>query len=371
MSLTAYIRYDSQGRIVPGGPIVTKTKPTVGNWQVVSQGTSATLVGQLRAFVKLDRYNKPLAGSLFLGKSKPATGKWIQVNAEYQGTTVTTTTSGGGGVTPTAWITYIAGNQESACAQTGGWTFILYTAESSLGAGVILYTDAALTTQFNAYQYGPVLFNNGFIYQLNSMVPNNGTILSVIGSCPTTTTTTTSSVQSTYIYRNDSAAVLSYRNYDINPNVYYLYNAYSGYPVYYQGSIGIGTQFFYDQALTQSVGAWAGATFLSTGGASEVPGNLVFYQLNSTGTIVNELGTAANLAWNQFTASRVQNDLVPCNQMYGNGFALPAGTTSVQVGTTVYNGFNNPFSGWNYLSYNGTVNVLNGGSVVISQQACS
>lgn len=85
MSLTAYIRYDSQGRIVPGGPIVTQTKPAVGNWQVVTEGTSATLVGQLRAFVKLDRYNKPLAGSLFLGKSKPATGKWLEVNATYEG----------------------------------------------------------------------------------------------------------------------------------------------------------------------------------------------------------------------------------------------------------------------------------------------
>lgn len=85
MSLTAYIRYDSQGRIVPGGPIVTKTKPAVGNWQVVTEGTSVTLVGQLRAFVKLDRYNKPLAGSLFLGKQQPATGKWLEVNASYTG----------------------------------------------------------------------------------------------------------------------------------------------------------------------------------------------------------------------------------------------------------------------------------------------
>lgn len=93
MSLTAYIRYDQNGRIVPGGPIVTKTKPAVGNWQVVSQGTSATLVGQLRGFVKLDRYNKPLAGSLFLGKSKPATGKWIEVNATYEGAVAPTTTT--------------------------------------------------------------------------------------------------------------------------------------------------------------------------------------------------------------------------------------------------------------------------------------
>ena len=83
MSLTAYIRYDHTGRIVPGGPIVTGTKPAVGNWQVVTEGTNVTIVGQLRAFVKLNRYNKPLAGSLFLGKYKPATGKWLEVNATY------------------------------------------------------------------------------------------------------------------------------------------------------------------------------------------------------------------------------------------------------------------------------------------------
>lgn len=85
MSLTAYIRYDSTGRLVPSGPIVVAEKPAVGNWQAVSAsiGTSVTLVGKLKAYIKVDRFNKPLAGSLFLGKEKPATGKWIQVNGTY------------------------------------------------------------------------------------------------------------------------------------------------------------------------------------------------------------------------------------------------------------------------------------------------
>lgn len=85
MSLTAYIRYDSTGRIVPSGPIVVADKPAVGNWQTVSasQGTVVTLVGKLKAYVKVDRYNKPIAGTLFLGKEQPATGKWIQVNGKY------------------------------------------------------------------------------------------------------------------------------------------------------------------------------------------------------------------------------------------------------------------------------------------------
>lgn len=123
MSLTAYIRYDSQGRIVSGGPIVTKTKPAVGNWQVVTEGTSVTLVGQLRAFVKLNRYNKPLAGSLFLGKSKPATGKWLEVNATYEGAvapTTSTTTSTTSTTTTISSLYRISGqNATNACSGTG------------------------------------------------------------------------------------------------------------------------------------------------------------------------------------------------------------------------------------------------------------
>lgn len=291
MSLTAYIRYDQTGRIVPGGPIVVKDKPAVGNWQPVVAGTNVTLVGQLRAFVKLDRYNKPLAGTLFLGKERPATGKWIEVNATYTGaatpTTSTTTT-----------------------------TFI-----------------------------------------------------------PTTTSTTTQGVNLTYYYVTQNGSnVLTYRNYDLDPNTYYIYNN-NGYPVYYLGSIGIGTQFFYDQALTQPVGSYI-SLFLPTNQSYTAPANSIFYQLDSTGTIVSEVGITSNLAWNQFgnnpsLKSRVQNDLVLCNEMYLSGFMLAPGVTTIGVGTTVYNGADQLFSYWNYLSYNEIIYTLNGGSTVLSQQSCS
>lgn len=291
MSLTAYIRYDHTGRIVPGGPIVVKDKPAVGNWQPVTAGTNVTLSGQLRAFVKLDRYNKPLAGTLFLGKERPATGKWIEVNATYTGATTPTTST---------------------------------------------------TTTF----------------------------------VPTTTSTTTQGVNLTYFYRNDNNTVaLTYRNYDLDPNTYYIYN-FSGYPVYYLGSIGIGTQFFYDQALTQpAVGSYI-ILCLPIIQSYTVPANSMFYQLDSTGTIVSEVGVTSNLAWNQFgnnpsLKSRVQYDLVPCNEMYLSGFMLAPGVTTINVGTTVYTSPGQVFSNWNYLSYNETINILNGGSTVLSQQSCS
>lgn len=87
MSLTAYIRYDNTGRIVPGGPVLSIKRPTVGNWQVVEPTAvpTVTLSGKLRAFIKLDGQNKIVASSLVLAKSKPATGKWIEVNASYTG----------------------------------------------------------------------------------------------------------------------------------------------------------------------------------------------------------------------------------------------------------------------------------------------
>jgi hypothetical protein len=164
MSLTAYIRYDSQGRIVPGGPIVTKTKPAVGNWQVVTQGTSATLVGQLRAFVKLDRYNKPLAGSLFLGKSKPATGKWLEVNATYSSN-----------ATPTYYL--YAGN----FCSSGDLTFVRSTVALSIN-DVIYLNDGNCCTIASVHE-GPN-------YDVDYVSP----AVCFVAPCPTTTTTSTTVV---------------------------------------------------------------------------------------------------------------------------------------------------------------------------------
>jgi len=151
----------------------------------------------LKAYVRYDGSGRVVSGSLVFRKKKPKNGRWVEIPKnlccnDNPNSTTTTTTQGGGGNTPTAWVTYIAGNQENACAQTSGWSFVLYTAGSTLGAGVVLYTDAALTTEFNSYQYASILYNNGTLYQLSDL-PGDGTIVNVIGACPTTTTTTTTS----------------------------------------------------------------------------------------------------------------------------------------------------------------------------------
>jgi hypothetical protein len=136
MSLTAYIRYDNQGRIVPGGPIVTSTKPAVGNWQVVTPGTSVTLVGKLRAFVKVnEKAGGYVPGSLFLGKSKPATSRWIEVNATYEGAVAPTTTTTTTIAPPTSTTT----STSTSTSTTTTTTIPEYTIGQQALGGVIAY----------------------------------------------------------------------------------------------------------------------------------------------------------------------------------------------------------------------------------------
>lgn len=201
MSLTAYIRYDQNNRIVPGGPIVSKTKPAVGNWQVVTEGSSVTLSGQLRAYVKVNRFGKPIASSLFLGKTKPATGRWIEVNATFEGsatpsTTTTTTTSAPGTTTTTttqipitttttttsaihAINVYVQGGSSNSnlCPQgsTGSGTQVIYANTPVLQTGTIAYYDAGgnqpmIPGGFWYKQIGydtvwSVMYNNGVLYE--------------------------------------------------------------------------------------------------------------------------------------------------------------------------------------------------------------
>lgn len=98
----AYVRYNSHGRIVPGGPIISPYRPKVGNWQPVSKaiGNSVLTSNSLRAFVRLDAYGRVVPSSLLLLSGAPSDADsgtyWLEINATYRPfvpTTSTTTTS--------------------------------------------------------------------------------------------------------------------------------------------------------------------------------------------------------------------------------------------------------------------------------------
>ena len=94
----AYVRYDSHGRIVPGGPIISPTRPKVGNWQPVSNviGTSVTS-NSLRAFIRIDYANRVVPSSLLLLAKAPDAADsgthWLEINATYRPEFVPTTTT--------------------------------------------------------------------------------------------------------------------------------------------------------------------------------------------------------------------------------------------------------------------------------------
>jgi len=94
----AYVRYDSHGRIVPGGPIISAKRPTVGFWQPVSYaiGNSVTS-NSLRAFIRIDVYGRVVPSSLLLLSQAPSSAdsgtSWLEINATYRPYVPTTTTT--------------------------------------------------------------------------------------------------------------------------------------------------------------------------------------------------------------------------------------------------------------------------------------
>lgn len=109
----AYVRYNSQGRIVPGGPIISAQRPKVGNWQPVSKAIGESVTSNaLRAFVRIDAYGRVVPSSLLLLSQAPSDADsgtyWLEINATYRPfvptTTTTTTTSGGSTTTTTTAV---------------------------------------------------------------------------------------------------------------------------------------------------------------------------------------------------------------------------------------------------------------------------
>jgi hypothetical protein len=97
----AYVRYDSQSRIVPGGPIIQAKPPINGNWKAVSDVIGNNTTGSngniLRAFIRLDMFGRVVPSSLVIQTKEPSDANsrtgWVELNAVYRGNQSTTTTT--------------------------------------------------------------------------------------------------------------------------------------------------------------------------------------------------------------------------------------------------------------------------------------
>lgn len=160
----AYVRYDHQGRIVPGGPIIQAQPPKVGNWQAVSNVSGTNTVGPsgstvLRAFVRIDAFNRVVPSSLLLLNKEPGYNNdnttWLEINAQYRGNTTTTTSSTSTTTTTTTLgpainlNLYVGGDNSQTCYGPPFVTAHVLTTNlgaTSLCNATILYGDSAFAS---------------------------------------------------------------------------------------------------------------------------------------------------------------------------------------------------------------------------------
>ena len=169
---------------------------------------------KLKAYVRYDGTGRVIAGGPILQRFKPAVGNWVEIDASeccnYVPTTTTTTTQGGG-VTPTAWIGYMATSNSDACNQIDGSTIILYTSTPTIVLETIFYVDPALTQVYSG-EGGYLNYNiGGTLYNIYGFGGANPGAVAFISSCSsyttTTTTTTTTAFVGTYYVAGPNAEV--------------------------------------------------------------------------------------------------------------------------------------------------------------------
>jgi len=193
----AYVRYDHQGRIVPGGPIIQAKPPKVGNWQAVSNVIGTNSTGSsgsnvLRAFVRIDYFNRVVPSSLVLLTKEPGDNDsqttWLEINAQYRGngvpTTTTTTT-----IIPLEWLACTAITQYEACEGCpSGGTMYVYTKNYPIN-GTQIFVDPTLASPYDPLLFGNYvkITNENIVYY----VQNYTNVLTTGVLCGNITTTTT------------------------------------------------------------------------------------------------------------------------------------------------------------------------------------
>jgi len=220
----AYVRYDHQGRIVAGGPIIQAKPPKNGNWIPVSRAIGNSNTGSngtiLRAFIRLDMFGRVVPSSLVIQTKEPGDANsgtaWLELNASLYCITTTTSSTSTTTTTTTAvprCINYIV---EYVCP---------IEPEQPIGLKAV-YIEGCSSTQFywseNVYlteaealdpgipYLGPVTSPTTIEWMTTYYPPDNHkfwvsikddngnkTVKGVTSHCETTTTTSTSTSTTT------------------------------------------------------------------------------------------------------------------------------------------------------------------------------
>ena len=209
----AYVRYDSHGRIVPGGPILSRQRPKVGNWQPLSLVTGNSVTSNsLRAFVRIDAYGRVVASSLLLLSGAPSDAdsgtSWLEINATYRPQFVPTTSTTSTSTSTSTTSTSTTLTPTTSTTTTADPLYYYLTNKYNCPDCSTIVESNFLIKGFNPVNIGDWVIRNpgtGFIaFQVLSVAsPNPSAYLVDTGGssstcpCPTTTTTTSSTSTST------------------------------------------------------------------------------------------------------------------------------------------------------------------------------
>jgi hypothetical protein len=238
----AYVRYDSQNRIVAGGPIISPYRPKNGNWQTVSDMIGTNTTGSngniLRAFIRLDMFGRVVPSSLVIQTKEPSDANsgtgWIEINAIYRGvpTTTTTTTIAPRCINysllyncPTIQgdhITIDAISIHGCASDQFYWSKYTYLSQAEAEDPGIEYLGPVTNLSTVTWDTGYEAPNNHTFWVSIKDGDGNKTVKSKTTNCASTTTTTTSSTSTstttTTTTINVTTTTTTTESTTINPN---------------------------------------------------------------------------------------------------------------------------------------------------------
>ncbi len=254
----------------------------------------------------------------------------------------------------------------------GNWSSAnVYTTVSSgpFAPGTPLYTNQSLTT---LWPTNGVMSINDVAYTIV-----NGYTVGAGEPCSSTTTSTTTVINQTagsYVTEYGVGVALYNADGTEAGKYWTVGNNYSQFTNIPAGQyLGIGTTLYFDVACTQQ---WTfPLIYLVTGVTDQYNINpyTVIWKVEN-GVVTENFGQFVNKAYSVFNGSKVQNDLVPCNEFLPNGVFLDNGYTALMPGINVYSAQGSAITpvplSYNYITDGTNVyTIVN--NVLTSPQPCS